>query len=265
MDLFFFCYFPSRQTLFLSGKGASNLLFIIFGGRTETIFFRKKAHPQKINFFFLFNPSYTFFFRGKIYFSIKMSNGHQKLFYLTEMQQAPKNFVLIRSGASCYAIHPSLARQCRILDAVLDQGDLQPRSDETSPSLILPTEFPQATLETVFLYLSLWSSHVPSIIGRPLCGPFHELVQPWELNFVQQHGLSAMDPMKHEPLIDMMKLADFLVIDPLRDLCCAFLASLVLSCSSEGDLLKLLGGQQPLSERELKNVYEQFPFLQPRS
>lgn len=164
--------------------------------------------------------------------------------------------------SSAFSVHVSLARQCRLLDAVLDNANLQNSTDVPSGdiSVAIPDSTSQA-VESVLSYLELTTIRIPSIISRPLKGPIDEVTQPWEMDFVRAHGLDNGEFSAHGKLLDIMKVADFLVVDSLKDLCCAFIASTVLSCSTQEDLMQKLGMVRPASEAELSEVYEMYPFL----
>ena len=126
------------------------------------------------------------------------------------------------------------------------------------------SQFPDCTskaVESVLSYLELTTIRIPSIISRPLKGPIEEVTQPWEVEFVRSHGLENGDFSAHAKLLEIMKVADFLVVDSLKDLCCAYVASTVLSCTTQDELMAKLGMARPATENELSEVYEMYPFL----
>ena len=164
--------------------------------------------------------------------------------------------------SSIFAVHVSLARQCRLLDAVLDNANLQTPTDSTvgDISVAIP-DCTSKAVESVLSYLELTTIRIPSIISRPLKGPIEEVTQPWEVEFVRSHGLENGDFSAHAKLLEIMKVADFLVVDSLKDLCCAYVASTVLSCTTQDELMAKLGMARPATENELSEVYEMYPFL----
>ncbi|RNF11376.1 hypothetical protein TraAM80_00993 [Trypanosoma rangeli] len=165
------------------------------------------------------------------------------------------------------------------------------------PSVVLP----QATskgCKMLFRYLDMITTRVPTTISKPLRAPLDELIQPWEMNFLlhdcmddttsraiaQQFGdakgvgakgnKAAGDtvmayhsaivnnaPGSLNLLLELAMISDFLIVEPLRQLTCAFLASLALGASSEAELLRLCGVSRPMKEEELEPLYAQFPFL----
>lgn len=164
-----------------------------------------------------------------------------------------------------FAVHKRIARHCKLLESMLDELDLaQETGDEqhcgVEGAATIPDVDPFACA-TVFDFLELTVTRVPSMIARPLRAPIQEVVQPWESAFLLEKCLENRDPQKHQPLLDVMKVSDFLIVDSLRDLTCAFLASLVLQCSTEAEMLKLLGIARPLTSEDLEPLYDQFPFL----
>lgn len=188
--------------------------------------------------------------------------------YLSLNVQEPlpsREYVRIRTegeqAGAAFAVHISLARQCRLLDAVFEDATLQ--SSETNAgdiSVAIPDSKAEA-VESVLAYLDLITIRIPSIISRPLKGPIEEVTQPWEVDFVRSHGLEGGDFSAHLKLLEILKVADFLVIDSLKDLCCAYIASTVLSCHSQEELLTKIGMSRPATEDELAEVYDMYPFL----
>lgn len=185
-----------------------------------------------------------------------------------------------------FALHKRGARLCRLLDAFLDSVDvdLKAKFDPVSGS-IPPVVMPMATregCETLFHYLDLAQTRIPTLISKPLRAPLEELVQPWEMIFLLQNclGMPAAEcagfktssflksvakrgPSALDRLIEITMLSDFLLIDSLCDLTAAFLASLGLSATTEKDLLQLCGLTAPLTEEELEPLYAQLGFLRP--
>lgn len=173
-------------------------------------------------------------------------------------------FVKDENGSqTVFAVHKRIARQCKLLDAVLDELELMeadPQSDAFEGSACIPDVDIEAC-QSAFDYLELTTTRVPSIISRPLRAPLQELVQPWEYDFLQERCLEKGNVAHHQKLLCVMQVSDFLMIDSLRDLCCAFLASIALHCRTEVELLTLLGLPRPASSDELELIYSQFPFL----
>jgi hypothetical protein len=65
------------------------------------------------------------------------------------------------------------------------------------------------------------------------------------------------------PLLAMLRAADYLGVDTLRDLACAALASELLNTRDEASLATILGVPSLPSEADLEDVYSRFPFLSP--
>lgn len=158
-----------------------------------------------------------------------------------------------------FAVHKRIARQCKLFDAILDELDLADDSS-TEGTATIPDVDPEACAAAL-KYLELASIRIPTMLVRPLRAPLSEIVQPWEMRFLTENCLEQGDERRHSNLLNVMKVSDFLIVDSLRDLCCAFLASIVLQCNSEAELLSLLGLPRAPSAEELAPLYDQFPFL----
>lgn len=195
-----------------------------------------------------------------------------------------------------FALHKRAARFCHLLAPLLDASDMrcdtgtmpQHSSSSSSSSSLPPVELPQATgegCECVFVYLEKIVTCVPTLISKPLKAPLEELTQPWELRFLLENCLGLRDisdmgrfttsasflrpllkKMPHglDRLLEVAMLSDFLLIYSLRDLTCAFLASIGLSASSESEVLQICGLDKSLTEDDLENLYAQFPFMRPQ-
>ncbi|RNF25584.1 uncharacterized protein Tco025E_02173 [Trypanosoma conorhini] len=177
------------------------------------------------------------------------------------------------------------------------------RGKKTAAADLPPVVLAQATskgCKALFLYLEMLTTRVPTTISKPLRAPLEDLLQPWEMNFLLQNcmdeatsraiaqqvsGVSEVGVQRNKVagdartayyptivsnapeslnlLLELAMLSDFLIIEPLRQLTCAFLASLALGASSEAELLRLCGVSRPMTEEELGPLYAQFPFLRP--
>lgn len=184
-----------------------------------------------------------------------------------------------------FALHNRGARLCRLLDSLLDAVDVDLKR-KADPVLgpIPPVVLPQASregCECVFSYLDLLQTRVPTLLSKPLRAPIEELVYDWEMNYLVVdcllmgqadeskssvalcRALARSGPASMERLLEVAMLADFLLIEPLRDLTCGMLASLALTAGSEKELLQLCGLDHALTEEELEPLYKQLPFLRP--
>lgn len=184
---------------------------------------------------------------------------------------------------SDFALHNRGARLCRLLDSILDSVDVDLKNKPDPIMGPIPTvSLPQATrggCECVFRYLDLIQTRIPTLLSKPLRAPLEELVFDWEMAFLIQDclplinpqypktsaalskKLSKSGPQSLDRLLEVAMLADFLLIDPLRDLTCSFLASIALTSESPREMLQLCGLDHPLTEEELEPLYMQLPFL----
>ncbi|KEG14959.1 hypothetical protein DQ04_00241010 [Trypanosoma grayi] len=177
------------------------------------------------------------------------------------------------------------------------------RKGKDSAGDLPPVVLPQATrrgCEVLFQFLDLMMTRIPTTLSKPLRAPIEELVQPWELKFllnncmdetisraitqqmsVEQEGGNKKNntnaegkasyyrvilngaPQSLNLLLEVAMLSDFLLVEPLRQLTCAFIASLALNASSDAELLRLCGLQRAMTEEELDPLYAQFAFLRP--
>lgn len=165
-------------------------------------------------------------------------------------------------AVAVFAIHKRIARQCKLLDSILDELDLlDDESGGVEGSASIPDVDPAACI-AVFDYLELATTRIPTLIPRPLRVPIREVLQSWEMEFLLDKCVTNRDVKRHDKLLEVMKVSDFLIIDTLRDLCCAFLASILLDCSGEADVLSVLGLVRPPTSEEMDPLFDQFPFLQ---
>lgn len=181
-----------------------------------------------------------------------------------------------------YALAKCCARHCELLVPLLDIAELDERNQlDLLTGPITPIILPQSTetgFEKVCSYLLNLLTTSPSVIGRPLRNNLEESIQKWELNFLcsifpekkphrtsdRFHSLPKKAQLTTESLdllLEIAMLGDFLMIESLCDLCCAYLAEIGHGAHSEEDLMELWGRDTPLTEEELEAVYLQLPFL----
>jgi len=79
----------------------------------------------------------------------------------------------------------------------------------------------------------------------------------------QQSSNTKNSSMFCPPLINLLRAADYLGINSLRDLTSAYLALKLLSTRDEAALAATLGLAKLPAEKELEDVYSRFPFLAP--
>ena len=95
------------------------------------------------------------------------------------------------------------------------------------------------TMDRVVEYLEKHQHDKPGAtaeLERPLRAPLRELVDAWDWNFVA----ALKDTHGSAKLFAVLKAAVFLVISPLRDLCCAAVADMVRD-RPEAELLAMFG------------------------
>jgi hypothetical protein len=198
---------------------------------------------------------------------VTMSSG-TRWFQLATGESPPASLgfcIMLKPGLTpnvTFAAPTAITRQCRLFSTVLDDLDLLPDSslldNSEFPEITLPG-FSAATCVSALKYLELTVTRIPSMISRPLRSPLAEVTQPWELEFI------AGECRTQDQLLHLMLLADYLLVDALRDLLCAHLASIVIQCDSEQALMQVLGIDRAYGDEELQAVYTQFPFLAPES
>ena len=178
-------------------------------------------------------------------------------------QITPSESVIMTAGFdnTSYRVSFQLARECQLLHDSLDELDLHgPGDDDDSLEVNIPNGTGAALAHALkFFEYSLVKT--PSIIGRPLRAPLDQVVQGWEWDYLMAM-LEGGVPSQNRLLFEVISVADFLVCEALRDLCCAFLAHLVINCRSESEILQLLGRDEPLGEEELQELYAEYPFLE---
>ena len=154
---------------------------------------------------------------------------------------------------------------------VLPRGLLDPASELVTEILVdaekdaafdipLP-EITAGTMERIVEYLEKHQHDKPGAVrelDRPLRQPLQEVADAWDWNYVS--GL--MDGHGSAKLFQVLKAAVFLVVAPLRDLCCAGVASLVRD-KNEAEVMAMFGldpaaGFDPAEEEAL---VRDFPWL----
>ena len=73
----------------------------------------------------------------------------------------------------------------------------------------------------------------PVVIDKPLKAPLKELLPDWDKDYVYTKLFQNDNEKEHELLFKTLMAANFLGIDPLRDMCCAAIANMLRGKTTE--------------------------------
>eukprot|EP01062_Namystynia_karyoxenos_P008301 TRINITY_DN1291_c0_g1_i4.p1 TRINITY_DN1291_c0_g1~~TRINITY_DN1291_c0_g1_i4.p1 ORF type:complete len:215 (+),score=117.48 TRINITY_DN1291_c0_g1_i4:87-647(+) len=138
--------------------------------------------------------------------------------------------------------------------------DLLSDSDEGQEMVVPLPEVDAETLQCIWEYLEHYQGQEPEKLEKPLKDELKNLVPEWDWKYITTSLLEAGDEKKHEKLFLTLKGANFMNIEPLRDLCCAAIANM-LRGKNEQEILDLFGITEPFTPEEEEKLYQEYEWL----
>jgi hypothetical protein len=177
------------------------------------------------------------------------------------------SIVSLCEGGECIRIGVSLARMCPLFRDLLESSDLMETGGEAAKVAMQASVMPLDditfnTMTKVLKYVEHFTTRIPTVIPKPLLAPLSSIVSSWEWHFLNTECLVDGNSKAHLDLILVMKAADFLCIDSLRELTCAMMAEMTIN-KTEEELMDLFGLDAPYTEEDFEPVYEKYPFMRP--
>ena len=125
----------------------------------------------------------------------------------------------------------------------------------------IPVEVDSQTMALVFEYIQQHSDDENiSAMSKPLRKKFKDVVSSWDYEFCTQKLLRDGDDIAHAMLFKVLKAASSLLIVRLKDLCCAFVASMVIG-KTDADVRSLFNVTEDITESDEKMLQEKYPWL----
>jgi len=165
-----------------------------------------------------------------------------------------QEIVLRTNDEKEFVIPRRAVRHSKVLKEILDDVDDQ---EETVVPL---ANVDSLTLEFLAPYLEYYQDKEPDPLEKPLRAPLPDLIPAWEKDYVYKCLFKDGDEKQHEPLFKTLMAANFMGIDPLRDLCCAAIANMLRGKSPE-QIMEVFGITEPFTPEEERAVEEEYPWL----
>ncbi|KAJ9436873.1 SCF ubiquitin ligase complex protein SKP1a, partial [Diplonema papillatum] len=86
------------------------------------------------------------------------------------------------------------------------------------------------------------------------------LIPPVDWTYITTVLLEDGDEKKHDKVFSTLKAANFMNIEPLRDLCCATIANM-LRGKNETEILSLFGILEPFTPDEEEKLFQEYEWL----
>jgi len=138
---------------------------------------------------------------------------------------------------------------------------LENRGDSSEP---LPVaEVDARTLESVIPWLTHMETNTPTKVPKPLRKPLQEYVTPYEWEFLTTTCLEGGDEKKHLNLLLVLKAANFLGIQELRELTTAMLANMLKGKDVDQlhSLFEMELKGKRLGKDDYEKLYAKFPWM----
>eukprot|EP01010_Urceolus_cornutus_P001023 NODE_1537_length_860_cov_275.087546_g1192_i0.p1 GENE.NODE_1537_length_860_cov_275.087546_g1192_i0~~NODE_1537_length_860_cov_275.087546_g1192_i0.p1 ORF type:complete len:205 (+),score=27.28 NODE_1537_length_860_cov_275.087546_g1192_i0:78-617(+) len=153
-----------------------------------------------------------------------------------------KDIVLETNDESAYAMSREAIGLSKLLSEDLSGGEAQtvvPLANVDAP-----------TFESVAEYLCYYAGKAkPATIEKPLKAALPELLEDFDKKYVYQKLFNNGVEKEHAMLFNTLKAANFLGIEPLRDLCCAAIANMLRSKTPE-QICQTFGVTEPFTPEE---------------
>ena len=112
------------------------------------------------------------------------------------------------------------------------------------------------TLQYVIEYMEHYAEAEPKELPKPLNAPIKEIIDKWDQNYVFTILIENDDEKQHEKLIDTVMAANFMNIEPLRELCCAVIAHMIKGKTPE-EIRDIFNIENDFSPEEEKKIREE--------
>jgi S-phase kinase-associated protein 1 len=138
---------------------------------------------------------------------------------------------------------------------------LQDVSDDEQQTLVPLANVDAPTFESVADYLTHYIEPLkPVAIEKPLKGPLKDLLPSWDKEYVYNKLFKGDNEKDHELLFKTLMAANFLGVEPLRDLCCAAIANMLRNKTPE-QIMEVFNVKEPFTPEEERAIEQQYPWL----
>eukprot|EP00993_Chasmostoma_nieuportense_P004699 NODE_5355_length_666_cov_53.589981_g5192_i0.p1 GENE.NODE_5355_length_666_cov_53.589981_g5192_i0~~NODE_5355_length_666_cov_53.589981_g5192_i0.p1 ORF type:complete len:214 (-),score=77.54 NODE_5355_length_666_cov_53.589981_g5192_i0:23-601(-) len=138
---------------------------------------------------------------------------------------------------------------------------LQEVSAEDAQTTVPLANVDATTFESVAEYLVHYiEPNRPAVLEKPLKAALPEMLPDWDKQYVYTKLFKDGEEKAHELLFKTLMAANFLGIEPLRDLCCAAIANMLRSKTPE-QIMEVFGVTEPFTPEEERAVEAQYPWL----
>eukprot|EP01061_Rhynchopus_euleeides_P001245 TRINITY_DN10893_c0_g4_i1.p2 TRINITY_DN10893_c0_g4~~TRINITY_DN10893_c0_g4_i1.p2 ORF type:complete len:188 (+),score=94.61 TRINITY_DN10893_c0_g4_i1:100-663(+) len=138
--------------------------------------------------------------------------------------------------------------------------DLLQDSEEGMPVEMQLPEVDSDTLICVWKYLENYRNGEPERLEKPLKDDLKSLVPDMDWQYITTELLEDGDEKKHEKLFYTLQAANFMNIEPLRDLCCAQIANM-LRGKNEQEIFHLFNIEAHFTPEEEERLYQEYEWL----
>ena len=124
----------------------------------------------------------------------------------------------------------------------------------------IPIEVDTQTFKLIFEFIQFHNENPMNHIGKPLRKKFKDVVSQWDYEFCIEKLSPEGENLETSPLFKVLKASSSLLITPLKDLCCAFLASMIVG-KSDADVRSLLNITDSIEKDDEAKLLKEYPWL----
>eukprot|EP01006_Ploeotia_vitrea_P055570 TRINITY_DN68010_c8_g1_i2.p1 TRINITY_DN68010_c8_g1~~TRINITY_DN68010_c8_g1_i2.p1 ORF type:complete len:195 (-),score=16.36 TRINITY_DN68010_c8_g1_i2:284-868(-) len=172
-----------------------------------------------------------------------------------------RNEVVLMTEDKDFAIERKACLLSSLLRDMLMDTEVPEGEDVTEETQIPLLNVDSSALPRIGEYLERHVGREVQILTRPLHAPLPDVLDEWEKDFVYFKLLPREQPEENWDLLYKVTLAaDFLGIEPLRDLCCATIANMINKKKPE-EIKKIFGVTEDITPAHIEEVVAKYPFL----
>jgi len=178
---------------------------------------------------------------------------------MTEIKDLPTDLecidhaVVITKENRKYLVHKRLLEQSPVIRNILME------MENDGLEIPLP-DMESRTLQCVFDFQTYHEANPLKEIEKPLRAKLQDVLSEWDYEFYKTRLLENGDESKNSQLFKVLKAANFLILLPLRDLCCAAVAASIMG-KSETEILSFFQIKEPVTPECEKKLYDNYPWL----
>ena len=189
----------------------------------------------------------------------KKEEEEEKEILMQEIQHVPNDvecithFLVITKEQKRFLVPKKFLESSPVIRNVLLEGE---SGGVEVPLLEIEAEILQRVLE----FQKHHFENPMEEIAKPLRVEFRDVVSDWDFDFFRHRLLQQGDKEQNKILLRVLEASNFLILLPLRDLCCAAIASLLRN-QTESEIVAFFNDQESIPAESREALYKENSWL----